>query len=267
MDFTLEKYVSIIDASLEANLAIYPVIDWYHLSAVQRSGIMLRHDVDRRPENALAMAKLEAERGVRSTYYVRIVPQAFHRETIREIAALGHEIGYHYEDWYLAGGNPEKAKALFERHLAMVRDLAPVRSIAMHGSPLSRENNMSIWDHLDFSHYGVIDAILSFDYTGYLFFTDSGRTFGVTGSNLRDYLGNADTHPAVKSSDDLCTYLRGGPLGPVQINIHPERWNRPGWPWFRQLAFDLAANSAKRGLRFGRAFGLNQRKASGASAA
>lgn len=250
MDFTLAKYASIIDAAKGAGLTIYPVADWHALAPQARTrGVMMRHDVDRRPRNALAMAQLEAGRGVRSSYYFRIVPSAFEPSVIRDIAGLGHEIGYHYEDWHMAGRDREKARSLFERNLEKVRAIAPVRSIAMHGSPLSRESNMRIWDHLDFTQYGVIDAILSFDYSGYLFFTDAGRTFGQTGANLRDYLGNAESLPSVRRSDQLAAFLATAPDRPIQINVHPERWSPHGPDWYRQWAFDKAANGAKRVLR------------------
>jgi len=249
MDFTLRSYARIIEAALEAGLPTHAIIDWHDLPADARRGVMLRHDVDRRPENALAMARLEAERGVRSSYYFRIVPTAFHPGIIKAIAELGHEIGYHYEDWWLAGRDPVKARRLFESHLSRLQQLAPIRSIAMHGSPLARENNMTIWKHFDFAEYGLVDAILSLDYRGHVFFTDSGRTFGVSEANLRDYLGNAGTEPSVRTSDDLAAYLRRCPENPIQINVHPERWNEPGWRWYRQLAIDHAANSIKRALK------------------
>lgn len=249
MDFTLRKYASIVDAATRARLVVYPIIDWYRLDPAKRRGIMMRHDVDRRPGNALAMARLEAERGIRSSYYFRIVPSAFDPTVIKEIASLGHEIGYHYEDWYLSSRDPEKARSLFERHLGMIRDIAPVHSIAMHGSPLSSENNMTIWNHFDFTSYDLVDAVLSFDYSGYVFFTDAGRTFGQTGANLRDYLGKASAVPSVRDSDQLAAYILGSPCDQIQINVHPERWNEPGFSWCRQWTLDVGANAAKRILR------------------
>lgn len=249
LDFTLEKYEMIVRAALEAGYSMFPVSDWADLPQSQRLGVMMRHDVDRRPQNALAMAQLEHSLGVRSTYYFRILPCAFVPQIITAIAGLGHEIGYHYEDWHLAKRDPAKAIALFESHLARLRELAPVRSIAMHGSPLSRENNMNIWKHFPYAKSGVNDAILSFDYSGYVFFTDSGRTFGPSSANLRDYLGDAQTVPDVRTSDELAAWLGKRPAERVQINVHPERWNPPGLAWARQWALDLAANTAKRGLK------------------
>jgi hypothetical protein len=58
--------------------------------------VVLRHDVDRKPENALKMAELEHALGVCSTYYFRH-PATFVPEVIGRVQALGHEVGYHYE--------------------------------------------------------------------------------------------------------------------------------------------------------------------------
>lgn len=67
-------------------------------SAMHLPLCILRHDVDKLPENSLATAKIENELGIRGTYYFRIVPDSFDEQIIREIATLGHEIGYHYEE-------------------------------------------------------------------------------------------------------------------------------------------------------------------------
>lgn len=249
MDFTLDSYGAILDAALRASIPIHPVIDWHELPKAQRRGIMLRHDVDRRPGNALEMARLEAAKGVRSTYYFRIVRSAFHPDVIRSIAELGHEIGYHYEDWWLGRRDPSRAIESFERNLERVRQLAPVRSIAMHGSPLARESNLTIWKHADFRKYDVVDVSLSFDYSGCVFFTDSGRTFGASGANMRDYLPGARAESSIETSRQLADYLSGSPADRIQIAVHPERWNPPGWRWQRQRAIDAGANTAKRIIR------------------
>lgn len=60
--------------------------------------VVLRHDVDRKPEKALRMAKIEADFGIRSTYFFRVTDESFDPKIIQEIAFLGHEIGYHYEN-------------------------------------------------------------------------------------------------------------------------------------------------------------------------
>ena len=66
--------------------------------------VILRHDVDLKPQNSLATAKLEHELGIRGSYYFRAVPQSWEEQIIKEIASLGHEIGYHYETMDAVGG-------------------------------------------------------------------------------------------------------------------------------------------------------------------
>ena len=46
--------------------------------------IVLRHDIDRKPENALRMAELEHELGIQSTYYFRF-PYTFKPDIIGKI--------------------------------------------------------------------------------------------------------------------------------------------------------------------------------------
>lgn len=63
--------------------------------------ILLRHDVDRLPQNSLKLAQIEHSLGIKGTYYFRIVPESYNLEIMHQIADLGHEIGYHYEDIYI----------------------------------------------------------------------------------------------------------------------------------------------------------------------
>lgn len=66
-------------------------------------GVFLRHDVDWFPAKAARMAKLEANLGISSTYFILITSPFYNaltptnREHIREIASLGHRIGLHFD--------------------------------------------------------------------------------------------------------------------------------------------------------------------------
>ena len=59
--------------------------------------VILRHDVDLKPQNSLTTAKLEHELGIKGSYYFRAVPESWNEDIIKEINSLGHEVGYHYE--------------------------------------------------------------------------------------------------------------------------------------------------------------------------
>lgn len=247
-DFTLRAYAGIVDAGQDAGYRLIGVADWMDRVSDEAPVIVLRHDVDRRPGHALAMAELEAAKGARATYYFRRVGSAFDPPTIRAVAALGHEVGYHYEDFHLARYDPEKGIRLFREHLAEMREIAPIGTIAMHGSPFARHNNMELWKHHSFDGSGVRDCILSADWSDFVYFTDTGRSFDARLTNLRDAIPGKQA-PGVATSAQVAHHLRTERPRRVQINVHPERWSDQPWPWLRQLATDSAANAVKLGLR------------------
>ena len=51
---------------------------------------------------------------------------------------MGHEIGYHYENMAKCNGTFEMAIEDFKNNLKKLREIAPVYTICMHGSPRSR---------------------------------------------------------------------------------------------------------------------------------
>ena len=59
--------------------------------------ILLRHDIDRFPTNALPLARIEQRLGLASTYYTRMGRSVLNHEVLRGLRELGHEVGYHYE--------------------------------------------------------------------------------------------------------------------------------------------------------------------------
>lgn len=249
-DFTLERYAALLRSIAGTGLPVYGVRAW--VNASPQRGILLRHDVDRRAPNALAMAELEATHGVASTYYFRITPGSFQPEVIRRIHALGHEIGYHYEDLSLARGDRERAIALFRQHLAALRSLAPVSTIAMHGSPLSPYDNRDLWQNERIADHGIAaEALASIDYSGVYYLTDTGRSWSEQSVNLRDHVPNARVAP-VHSTQDLCRFIEANPQERFAIGCHPERWDASLPHWAVQYSKDHAINLIKHALRFAR---------------
>ncbi|MBO4773684.1 MAG: hypothetical protein J5516_02760 [Bacteroidales bacterium] len=105
MDFTLKKYRQLLWA-LQDNGYLFLTFEQYCCQKddfEETKFVVLRHDVDLKAENSLAAACIEAELGVKASYYFRVVPLSNRPEIIRNIAALGHEIGYHYEDMTIVG--------------------------------------------------------------------------------------------------------------------------------------------------------------------
>ena len=94
-DFTLSRYKDLCLALLDTGYT--PLTVYSYLEGQKNNKlVVLRHDIDRKPKNALRMAELEHELGNQSTYYFRL-PYTFKPDIIGKIHDLGHEVGYHYE--------------------------------------------------------------------------------------------------------------------------------------------------------------------------
>ena len=110
----------------------------FKTSTPSKKTIILRHDVDRLPENSLRFAKIQSSYGIQGSYYFRVVPESWDEAIIKNISEMGHEIGYHYETMDTANGDIDKAWDLFRLNLDMLRKLSEVNTICMHGSPRSK---------------------------------------------------------------------------------------------------------------------------------
>lgn len=207
--------------------------------------IIMRHDVDRIPERALVTAKIEQEYGIRSTYYFRTIKSIFKPSIILQIESMGHEIGYHYETYSEAGGDPEKAINLFQLHLEDLRKICEVKTICMHGRPLSKYDNRELWKYYDFQDFGLIgEAYLSVgDNLNY--FSDTGRTWGM-GNNLRDFVPSKTKKAFAETTNDLISLIERQELNNYYILTHPERWPSTLIGWGLHYSVDLATNFGKK---------------------
>ena len=241
-DFTMAKYGELCRILLGAGYT--PVTVYQYLTDPPRGRtVVLRHDVDRKPENAMKMAELEHVLGITSTYYFRH-PVTFVPEVIRAIHALGHEVGYHYEVLAKAGGDYEKAIGLFVRELEELRSLCDVRTICMHGSPLSRHDNRDLWKAYDFREFGVVgEAYLSMAGGDLRYLTDTGRNWGGKHS-VRDVMPGAEPVP-VETTDDLACWIESSGTERLYLTVHPERWAVSEGEWATGYAMDLLVNAGK----------------------
>ena len=96
IDFTLSAYKQLI-STLRSQGYFFQTFEEY-IKNPKVKVIILRHDVDRLPGNSLKTALLENELGIRATYFFRIVKASYDEDIIRQIAGMGHEVGYHYEN-------------------------------------------------------------------------------------------------------------------------------------------------------------------------
>ncbi len=211
---------------------------------------LIRHDVDRKPANALNMAILEHSMGIISTYYFRAKPQTFKPEIIKKIAELGHEIGYHYESLSDQNGNMDLAIKDFEENLLNFRKIVPIHTVSMHGRPLKPYDNRDIWRNPE-NHkllkekFKILGEVyLDINYSDIAYINDTGRNWTSGKSNRRDKV-DSTIDADFKSGVDLLNYLNSNPHPKICFQIHPERWSNELMEWTSQLLKDQAINTVK----------------------
>lgn len=236
MDFTLNKYTSLLNA----------------FQAYGFDSLVLRHDVDLLPGNSLRTARMEAEKEMWGIYYFRAVPESWDERIIREIAALGHEIGYHYESLTTCNGDVDAAYEDFCRNLARLREIVPVKSICMHGSPRSPYDSKDIWKKYDYHALGIeSEPYLDTDFSKTFYLTDTGRRWDGYKVSVRDKIPRYQDEWTAKgltfhTTDDVIDGLCQGriPLN-IMVTVHPQRWNPFGIQWGKELVMQNAKNLVK----------------------
>jgi len=250
LDFTLKQYEALCRAVIDSGHGAMTVAGYLQAAGAGVDLVVLRHDVDRFPESALRMAQLEYRLGLCSTYYFRHTSNVFKPFIIRQIAEMGHEIGYHYETLSKARGDAPQAFKLFEQELKDFRSITAVRTICMHGSPLSPYDNRDLWKMYDFRNLDLLgEAYLSIDYRRLQYFTDTGRTWKRTIFNLRDHTEQMLPEESAASTPDLISVINQKRYPQVCISAHPERWANNLAAWGFSFGFDLLSNQAKAGIR------------------
>lgn len=246
-DFTLETYRQFLECALKQGYTLTSYEDYVTGDYTDKKVMILRHDVDRQPQNSLDTSRIQYQLGVKGSYYFRMVPQSYQPLIIEKIRDLGHEIGYHYEDMAMHGGDPQKAIRAFEENLEKFKQFYPVKTICMHGSPMSKWDNRDIWKHYDYKEYGILaEPYFDIDWRKMLYITDTGRQWNRTSSSVRDKVDSPfDFH--FSSTFELMDAFRRQELPDhIMQNIHPQRWSDGLFSWSKELVVQNAKNQVKR---------------------
>ncbi|HWC12402.1 MAG TPA: hypothetical protein VG455_14425 [Acidimicrobiales bacterium] len=175
--------------------------------------MLLRHDVDMCLDAALRMAELEADMGIRSTYFLLFSAPMYnllaarYRSYPRRILDLGHDVGLHY-DVSVYEATKSAPMDVLTQELALLGHLAgrEIRSISMHNPSITGAD--PYWDVAGVRNaYAVGDALEA------VYWSDSCGAW----------------------RDGFVQAMESGPLPPrVQLLIHPEFWaEQDGNRWQR----------------------------------
>jgi hypothetical protein len=75
----------------------------------------------------------------------------------------------------------------FASNLEKLRMIAPVKTICMHGSPMSRWDSRLLWKYYDYRDFGIIgEPYFDINFDEVMYLTDTGRRWDGDSFNIRD---------------------------------------------------------------------------------
>lgn len=253
-DFSLDIYRALLEALQAKGYKLVSYRDF--LTAGSRSCekcVILRHDVDAKPWNSLKTAQIEHALGAKATYYFRVGKESNQPEVIRAIAKLGHEIGYHYEDMSLCGGNIDEAWGHFQTWLAYFRQYYAVETICMHGAPTSKWDGKDLWKKYDYKSVGVIgEPYMDTDFSDVFYLTDTGRCWDGYKVSVRDKIpAHQDEWTKAgltwHTTPQLLQAIEADRLpAHVMMTTHPQRWTNNSAAWLKELVLQTMKNWIKK---------------------
>ena len=242
-DFTHRTYLELLNTIINAGYEFQTFQD-FTLNPKDKV-VILRHDSDKSSSSELEFAAMENQLGIKASYYFRI-PKTFRIKTIQRIMELGHEIGYHYEDLSVTRGDFIKAIQRFENNLNAIRRLYPVKTIAMHGRPLSLWNSKELWKKYDFRKYGIIaEPYISVDYQKVLYLTDTGSRWNGEKMIIRDSVLSSFNFNIHSTFQLIKLFSEKKLPDKIILNSHPARWNDNLFIWVTNYFIQQIKNIIK----------------------
>jgi len=259
-DFSLGTLHELLASFKEARYEFLSFLDYLERIDTFPYVLILRHDVDCRPERSRKMAEVEGGFGIHGTYYFRSMGGKFPEKEIRGVADSGHEIGYHYEDLHRCRGDVSAAIASFQVNLEQLRLIAPVKTVCMHGSPMSKYDNRDMWKERNYREFGIIgEPYFDVDFSKVMYLTDTGRRWDGEKVSIRDKVRGDRSGvwveeksivfkklPRLHSTKDLINALWKNQLpDQIMLTIHPQRWTDEWGPWVWELVSQKVKNVVK----------------------
>lgn len=137
-DFTEAEYASLVELASQR----YRFIGYDELAA-EPPVVLWRHDIDFSPQRAAALARIEAERGVRATYFFNLHSDFYNlledepSQCVRAILALGHSLGMHFDPSAVAA-QPGSADDWLRRERELLEAFfdTDIRAFSLHNPEL-----------------------------------------------------------------------------------------------------------------------------------
>ena len=113
---------------------------FYQEADMTKKQVILRHDIDNSIEDALKIAEIEKEVGMKSTYFVLIGTEFYNlftkrsKEMIEKIIAYGHSVQLHFDVTNYEIGSKEDLIQMIEKEMRILEMITkqPVHVVSFH---------------------------------------------------------------------------------------------------------------------------------------
>lgn len=173
MEFTYAAYRGLLSLLRKQG---YAFRDYHNWRDAPRCAV-LRHDIDTSLPQAVRLAELEAEEGVRSTWFVLLRTDFYNvfsksgLEALRRIQSLGHEVGLHFDEAsYVPALGPDELVQNIIKECGLLSALleTEVSSVSMH-----RPSKATL--EADYTIPGVVNSYGKTFFRDFKYLSDSRR--------------------------------------------------------------------------------------------
>ena len=171
MNFTYTDYAALIDLLRENGYAFSSYVNY----PGRGKCVILRHDIDYSLEQAVKLARIEKDLGVRSTYFVLLSSDFYNPASsssyryLHEILDLGHDIGLHFDE--TAYSYERFGMEYFIRKEARI--LSDLIDVNINSFSLHRPNHFSLETEIRIP--GLINSYGEEFFHGFKYLSDSRR--------------------------------------------------------------------------------------------
>lgn len=122
-----------------------------------------RHDIDMSVEAALNLAKMEAKKGIKATYFIHLHStfyNFFERElvqSVKKIHQLGHSLGLHFDCTFYESNKDIEAHLHFEKSILETTYGVPIEVFSFHNPTADILNHFQEWRYA-----GMINTYATF---------------------------------------------------------------------------------------------------------
>ncbi len=204
------------------------------LAESRKEFLILKHDVEDKPEKALDMAKIEARYGHRGTYYVQgFLLNEKNIPVLKEIQELGHELSYHHDVMDANAGDIQKALETFRQNKDnFEKNGFIIKTVCQHGNPIA--NRVGYTSNRDFFRNegvcaqfpDIAEIMVNFkEKTGvnHTYISDAGYGFKtIFDPETNDIVKSDHRDVKLKNLDSVADVIKRN--GATIVSTHPHRW-------------------------------------------